>query len=252
MEKKNISGYIIAHKPVEYGIWDDEIYTPLQVGNMEETFCPLRDNTGQDNIAQWNNFFAEGTGTYWIWKNHPETDYILHCQYRRRLDVHNVDVNEIFDKGREIVCARPLNLAMPLWKQYCRCHSKMDMDIVKSIFYDTLPEWKSDFKRVIERGSIMCYSNGFIMKSEEYEEYCRWLFSILFEYMDRRNFSTPDSVEEITKKDILEGTRKGTRGWRYQCQIGGFLSERLFTLWLLSRHQSDRIAIMDYTKYEGV
>ena len=67
MEKsKEVQIYIIGHKEVDYGYWDNSIYTPLQVGGgMYKQFLPLRDNTG-DNIAEWNPIYAENTGIYWL------------------------------------------------------------------------------------------------------------------------------------------------------------------------------------------
>ena len=47
--RKDARIYIVGHKPVEYGIWDNDLYQPIQVGTNED-FCNVRDNTG-DNIV---------------------------------------------------------------------------------------------------------------------------------------------------------------------------------------------------------
>ena len=64
--------YVIYHKEVPYGIWSNEIWTPLQVGVENHgkitEYGGCYDNEG-DNISIWNPNFAELTGLYWIWSN---------------------------------------------------------------------------------------------------------------------------------------------------------------------------------------
>ena len=132
MNKRNdIKGYIFCHKPVEYGIWDNSLYTPLEVGAaLRDNHCAeLRDNTG-DNVSDWNEILAENSGIYWIWKNKPESaKYILNCQYRRRLLFEeDTDFDKIFSKF-DVIVPQPLKVLYGLQVQYIACHSRMDIEL---------------------------------------------------------------------------------------------------------------------------
>ena len=45
--------FIMAHKEVDYPIWDNSLYTPVQIGK-NKTFLKHRDSDCEDNIADWN------------------------------------------------------------------------------------------------------------------------------------------------------------------------------------------------------
>lgn len=60
--------FIYTHKAVDYGVWENELYVPLEVGAARrEPIYQCRDNVG-DNISEWNAMYAENTGLYWLWK----------------------------------------------------------------------------------------------------------------------------------------------------------------------------------------
>ena len=56
--EKSADCVIFYHKEVPYGIWEDEIWTPLEVGaSLREKVYDFgfRDNEGE-NISKWNAF----------------------------------------------------------------------------------------------------------------------------------------------------------------------------------------------------
>ena len=86
------------------------------------------------------------------------------------------------------------------------------------------------------------------MKREDFEAYCEWLFSILDELKKRLGFNSMEDVQAHVEKNIAEKKSSNTRGVKYQMQIFGFLSERLFTLWVMSHYE--KVMVMPYHKME--
>ena len=261
MKRTDAQIYIIAHRPVEYELWDNGLYTPLQVG-FNDSFLELRDNTG-DNISEWNPLMAEGTGTYWIAANHPQDlRYIGQCQYRRRLEFkEDEDFDEWF-KECDVIVAAPLFLvSSTVRQQYEAYHSRNDMDQVEKIINNSYPEYSKSFDRWINNGKFIFYSNGFVMRAQDYDRYCKFLFNICEQLKIMNGWETPEVAKKKIAQEIEGGTRIGVNGhigddrkegYGYQQQVFAFLSERLLTLFILHNFPANRIKCIDYRKYEGV
>ena len=67
----------------EFEVPKDELYVPLLSGSVQHSddFGYLRDDSG-DNISDLNDYYAEMTGEYWVWKN-SDADIVGFCHYRR-------------------------------------------------------------------------------------------------------------------------------------------------------------------------
>lgn len=223
--------YIVAHKPVEYGIPWDRVVKPIQVGSGEK-FLDLRDNVG-DNISEWNPLYAEGTATYWIWKNLPDVDYIGQMQYRRRFPFNeNTDFDEIFSKY-EVIAAEPLRNVGTVRVQYGSSHNSEDITLLEKIIGEKYPELIDRVKEILN-GAALYYSNGFIMRTADFVNYCEFLFGILDEFKARKGWDTVDKAYTDIVSEIKSNRRKGSKGVNYQCQVLAFLSERIWTIYLLS------------------
>ena len=234
--------YIIGHKPVPYGFWDYEPYKPIQVGNAE-TFLPLRDNEG-DNISGLNSVYAENTAIYWIWK-HSTADIVGQCQYRRRIKVPD----GAFDKYDAVV-SRGIKLGGSLRFQYSLCHSKLDIDLAEKIIEKKYPEYFSAWKSVID-GNYLHYSNSFVLKRELYDNYCEFLFSFLADFFTEKGHGLGDGLKVAVREEIKAKKRNGARDLKYQLQIGGFLSERLFSVWLKKTVPDEHILEVPYVLMEN-
>lgn len=252
--------YIIGHRPVDYGIWNNDLYQPIQVGNNED-FCDIRDNTG-DNIAEWNPIYAENTALYWIWKNRPEgLRYVGVCQYRRRLEFkEDFDFDELF-KDFDVVAGMPLMQFPSVLHQYAACHSPMDISRLNYIIEREYPEYLDSFTKYIGEGRFLFYSNGFVMRAEDFDRYCEFLFGICDRFREENGWDTPEIAEERIDQEIDEGYRRGKDGHigsdgkggnGYQHQILGFLSERILTLFICHNFAHNKTYCLPYTKYEGV
>jgi len=116
---------------------------------------------------------------------------------------------------------------------YAHYHNIEDLHIILKILCDKYPEYISDTENVVNSNTLYC--NGmFIMKCEDFIKYCEFIFSLLFEYLNIKGFKTYNDVlkhvfenkELYVKKDELFNSIS------QQARIGGFLAERLFTIFV--------------------
>ena len=252
MEKsKDTQIYIFAHKPVPYGIYDNLFYTPVQVG-FNDRFLDVCEWDEEDNLNDWNGVYAETSATYFVWKYQHPAKHKGQCQYRRRITFpEDTDFDDIFSKF-DVIASVPVRCVSTVWQQYASCHSEKDMRVLEEVVKSLYPDYAESFDSYIKNGNVLFYSNSFIMHSEDYDRYAEWLFNILGEFLHRQNLDTPDKVRKQIKYEMKNKSRKSDRGINYQQQICGFLSERLWTLFLRHNFKGDRILCMKYEKFEGI
>ena len=250
MKRTDAQIYVLSHKPIDYQR-EDALYTPLQQGFYPENLWSLRDNTG-DNISEWNGLYAENTAGYWIWKNHPESlRYIAQTQYRRRLEFpEDQDFDEIF-KDYDVITMTPIRVGFSVQDFYGRAHCKDDIERAERIVKDLYPELAGEWDRIMKLSPEMLYSNGFIMRAEDYNHYYFFLFSVLERFRQERGWDTPEKAYADVEEEIKIGRRRPTLGVKYQAQVLAFLSERLWTFYCFSTYPRERILFKDYKKFEG-
>ncbi len=196
----------------------DPMYLPLQVGrSLHPALGYLSDNTG-DQISEKNPFFCELTGMYWIWKNYRQADYIGICHYRRYL------LNEqgkLFTQEElssllseyDMITTKLITLPGSYYNGFSQNHHIKDLLCTGNVIKELFPAYYDTFERLIH-GPDTYFGNIFITSAAEYDRYCSWLFTILF---------------EVEKKTDLSGYNG------YQKRLFGFLSEFLLTVWIQYR-----------------
>lgn len=213
---------VATHKA--YWMPEDDVYLPLHVGREgKQDLGFLGDNTG-DNISLKNPNFCELTALYWAWKN-LQCDYIGLCHYRRYFcrGKHNSNIyskyNDILNKTDYERLLQKYDVILPqkrnyyietVRSQYEHGHYKRDLDEVEKIINEIFPSYTNSFKKVMDSRKLFIL-NMFVMNRQLFNEYCLWLFTILFTLENRIDISSYD---------------------QYQSRIYGFLSERLFNVWL--------------------
>lgn len=211
-----------THK--KYWMPKDEIYLPIHVGKKgkEDLGC-IGDDTG-DNISTKNPNYCELTGLYWAWKN-LDCEYIGLCHYRRYF-AHKSKRSKLEDKRQSILTKvdyeqllQQYDVILPkkrnyyietVRSQYEHAHNKRDLDEVENIIKEKYPVYIKAFEKVMNSRKLYIY-NMFAMKKSLFDEYCAWLFDILFTLENRIDISDYD---------------------KYNARVFGFLSERLFNVWL--------------------
>jgi Domain of unknown function (DUF4422) len=246
--KPKIKVLIATHNPLSQ--IETEIFIPIQVGAsinkniIKESY--LKDNLGK-HISEKNNTFNELTALYWAWKN-LDYDIIGLAHYRRYLDLFHTkpffkkdkidviinsykddpklnllkDAKKSSSKIIKILTTNDLIIAKPSFcsingkycsiaEDYAHNHIASDWDSCMQIILEKYPEYKNSVESYLYNSNRFYICNMFIAKKEWFTTFCEWIFPILF---------------EIEKKITISEDP-------FQRRVTGFLSERLFTLYVL-------------------
>lgn len=211
--------YVMTHKKIAEIA--DPMYIPMQVGKAgKEDFGYLGDDTG-DNISEKNSAYCELTGMYWLWKN-IDCDVIGICHYRRYFtrDEKLLEKSYIEKLIKEYSIIIPNSACVKdedVYDHYRKRHYTKDLDLCREVIAEKYPEYVAAYDFSM-RTILVSTGNMWITKKEIFDRYCEWLFDILFEVEKRIDMTGYDA---------------------YQGRVMGFLSERLFRVWLLM--QKERI-----------
>lgn len=271
----NIKIYSLCYDKKEFQFLNDAVITPLQVGASNgKNVCELKDNT-LDNISDKNYFFVEGTGTYWIWKNVKNCKYKGQMQYRRPLSgvSESMDFEEIF-KGYDVITCKPFNHpenskptkenpmcipAQTVEGGYGFSNCLDDLLVLEMAIKMYHSDYAEDYDKYIKNGENLYYSNGFILKAEDFDRYAEFMFDCLNHYLELTNIKNQEDLINHVKYNLevgkyiryKENEIGDERIIKWQSEIGGFLSERIWTLWLQHNFSKDRIYELPYIKMEN-
>ncbi len=211
-------------------------YFPIHVGKAlsDKDLSIQPDNEGE-NISHKNQSYCELTGMYWAWKNLKNVDVIGLCHYRRYFDFHNqcrkgfpqtnfptekfesLDLSipqKYIDKVSEgkVIVAKPKLYTRTLVDDYCFNHISEDLRTLEKIIVETQPEnIRRAYFNIMIQGHKLRHFNMFIMKWQDFDQYCSWLFPLLKSIEEKTDISHYDSVQK---------------------RIYGYIAERLFNVWL--------------------
>ncbi len=184
---------IATHK--KYQMPTDSMYLPVQVGAAgKESIGFQRDDEGE-NISELNPYFCELTGLYWAWKN-CAADYLGLVHYRRHFSFHphsrdiwNVvlrrsEIEEDLGKIRVFVPKKRRYYIETLYSHYGHTHYILQLNETRRIMEERCPEYIESFDRAANRRWGYMF-NMMIMERTLCDQYCTWLFDILFELRSR-------------------------------------------------------------------
>ena len=231
--------YVATHKA--YSFPKIDVYFPIHVGKEKATVNLeiLGDNTG-DNISRLNSAFCELTALYWMWKN-SKADIIGLVHYRRYFirsdgqllreeDIKSLARNDVilatkkpFYKVRKILGLRISKQKITVREHYAKDHYEHDLNCLRDIIKSKSSDYLVCFDALLKVKEGISLFNMFVMHRELVSEYCQWLFPILFELEQTLDISSYDA---------------------YQRRIYGFLSERMFNVFLMKNE--DRLHIRYY------
>lgn len=273
-KRDDVKIYSLCYSKKDFKFLDDAAITPLQVGAANGTdVCSLKDNTG-DNISDKNYLYIENTGTYWIWKNVHNAKYKGQMQYRRPLK--GIDENTDFDKifeNYDVITCEPFNhpshktptkeepMVIPadtVEQGYAFSNCIDDLIIMEYAVKALHPDYAEDWDKYIKNGPDLYYSNGFIMREKDYDRYCEFLFGCLDAWQNMAGVHNQKELIDHVKYNLETGkyiryqnaNEVTPEAVRWQTSILGFLSERIWTLWLLHNFKKERIYQTPYIKME--
>ncbi len=241
---------VATHK--KYKMPKDPLYMPMLVGaagsdvdcnyvkddfiNIEECddkglSCKRRVEGG---ISEKNGTFCELTGLYAAWKN-INSDYVGLVHYRRHflsprykgflnkrgLKTKKEKFDSLFKESELRKYLPDIKVFVPekrnyyietLYSHYGHTHYIKHLDMTRSIIKKMYPKYISSFDRVMVQKSGYMF-NMMIMRKDLLNNYCTWLFNILFK------------LEEEIDKDGCDFSK-------YQGRIYGRISELLFNVWI--------------------
>ena len=218
---------VATHKKAEMP--KDRLYLPLFVGaalkpdesNEIEKNGYNRDDLGE-NISEKNENFGSQTALYWAWKN-LKNDYIGLVHYRRffinkkrkkqKMTDAAIKYNELLpmiSQYKVFVPRKRHYYIETIYSHYTHAHGSVQLDYVKEIIRNDFPQYLSSFELVMNRRWGYMF-NLMILRRDLLDDYCEWLFKILFKLVDGTDQTNMSTFEK---------------------RFCGRISERLFDVWL--------------------
>jgi len=223
MANAPIEIYVAAHKP--YWMPSGPMYQPIHVGHAlhPETDLGFGGDDVGENISEKNESYCELTAVYWMWKN-AYADYLGLVHYRRYFadpraaltakkqdkiltEVHALELLSEYD----VIVPSPRRYYIEtVYSQYAHAHPVEVLDFALERVRARTPEYREAIDAVMNRTWLHLY-NMWVAPDEVFKSYCAWLFPILADV---------DKHVDTTAFDS------------YNKRALGFLSERLFNVWL--------------------
>lgn len=227
--------YVVSHKRIL--LPNNDLYYPIQVGPKNERFPGfLQDDQGQ-NIANKNLHYCELTAQYWAWKNRQaQIQGIVH--YRRFFANHfgknkviknqsfdqiitNHFINQLLTNHQMILPPTSHFFERNLWAHYRFQHQLVGLSTTKRIIQQEFPTYWPAFEQVMFHQRQAHMYNMLITYHKIFNNYSRWLFSVL---------------EKVEKQVDISNFSA------YEQRIFGFLSEFLLNVWI-KRNQIDFVEV---------
>ena len=199
-DKKKLNILVCYHKKDK--IFKNKFLTPIQLGkSIQKTKSKdgtlasdeldwlnknmIGDDTGE-NISSKNRFLNEMTGIYWAWKNYKELDepdFIGINHYRRYFKLNYSNLDKILKKYDLIFLKKP-SFKEGIYEQWKTSSSYSDfdfngMDLLIETYKKLHPEDFENFTNYINNPNHGGFMNIFIMKKEDFFNYCNWIFGII-------------------------------------------------------------------------
>lgn len=127
----------------------------------------------------------------------------------------------------------PLPIGFNMHEQYAGCHNINDLYKVEAIIDKYFPEYSMDYKNI----NLLYPCNMFVMRRDDFEEYCKFVFGVLEKFNEENNLKTDEDVYRYVEKNQAQYGKHVDI--KYQSRLQGFLMERIGTIFFL-KHFKDK------------
>ena len=205
-----------------------DIYVPINGGASlkNDQWCQknlLFDDIG-DNISSHNKQLNENTSIYWFWKHLDEfedADYCGFSHYRRFFHKDSIQTY----KQHDILVAKSINCLYSLEWQYSYYHNSGDLTTCIKTLKKHDYQFGAAFEKYMqEQHDNFAPMNMFVMKRPFFEEWCSFIFPILFKL---------ESVIDVSNRD------------NYQKRAVCFLEERIFGFWCWQKKNAHGLDVVE-------
>lgn len=229
--------FVVTHK-ISQKVAKSPLYEFLLVGaDKNKGLSSYRkDNEFEDNISNLNGSFCEITGLYWMWKhvdeaivglNHYRRYFVseLRDKKQKQLILTEQEIAEALDGYDIILPERGHNefKGEKAGEFFCRIHDVEVWENCRQIIATSYPDYLPDFEW-FEQETTGYICNMFIANKTLLNDYCDWLFDILFQ---------------------LDQTIDYQKYSNYNRRMIGFVAERLLNIWV-HHHQ---LKVKEYPIY---
>jgi len=203
---------------------------PIQAGAAltADKHCEVMDNTG-DNISERNQTLGEMTATYWVWKNSPSSEYKGICHYRRHFMITESEYQAVMASKMDVVMCVP-RFVLPSNVDNLIRMNLVDEDAVETLLRlvkKHAPEYYECTKEHFKH-NMFYPCNMVIAKEKVFNEYCEFLFPIIFELDDYIN----------------------QNGLKSKARCVAYLAELLTSVYFVYHKDRLNIAVADYQLVE--
>ena len=124
-----------------------------------------------------------------------------------------------------------------------------DLEIVQRIINEKYPEYSNMANKCFNESQYMFPCNMFIMKKADFLDYINFQKTILDAYLEDVGMDIEKRIDENKDKYLKEikGYPQNGEAW-YQFRIGGYLAERLTSLYIMKNFSRIKIFKMVETE----
>ena len=229
----NINIFIMTHKDF-YNIITNQIYKiiaddQIQIKNKYSLQVIYANKGKLFKKSQAYGEMAKLHYIYELYKNgNLSSKYIGLNHYNRYFiftdNIPNLD--DIFE-NYDVILNEPLNFDINIRDKYCIIHICNNFDEILEIIKEIKPLYYETALEVANSTDLYA-CNMFIMKKEDFLNYCKFIFDILLEFDKRNNFTSDEDVLRYVKKYFND-----SRDVYYQSRMQGFLAERIGTIFFM-------------------